>query len=623
MKTSSIILIASFVIGILIISILVIQNPPKNSVGVNIFDPNQKSHLQQYWEDAAKNSQNTIIIREQREIEMRPIITSGEIIDIEKLRDPKIEISGLKSEYAKDEPIHFEVLVIGDGSGCGGIQISIFREFKIQPPIFSQNYISICDGSGKFVATPISASINSKDGKILHLGPGKYVVDASYYQDRGSFGQREQSFQITKLHVLEETSDVVPRPDLISQKHLTVEGLNETYGVGQKIEFTVKYNGTKSKCPGYPSLHIETSDHKVIWESGTVLVLCDPDIKPAHFEKTWAIGNTPLGTPIINKTGHYTLFAEFENNIIQRDFWVNPQIVDVVISPKRLEYDGYSPTTIKVKIDYNNTVRWTNHGKTPAKIDADTAADLDFFEATNFDVHGNSFLALGKSFEFTFNKEGTFGYHGKPWQRGTVIVLPPDSVTIHLQIQRPDSQDDTDYSIKVAARKGYFVSWDNIDNKTHTITSKDLGKTFDSGLIPPDTVFTLDTSDMEHGYYQYYDKLNPELSDTIRIIDPAEFDDDALIENTKNIKEVKEFLKKYPQAFSHVDHDYYDMVSYGMINKIMDDSRSMWLRVIFDESGNVQRTSIDCGFGGMSLETPNVLEYLKTETCLEFYVNKQ
>jgi hypothetical protein len=185
MKTSSIILITSFVVGILIISVLVIM-----------YKSEPQSNMQKYWEDIAKNSQNTIIIREQKEIEIRPTVTSGEIIDIEKLNDPKIKINGLKSEYAKDEPINFEVLIVGDGSGCGSILVSVFREFEVQPPIYSQEYVSVCDGSGKYVAIPISFSINTGDGQIPYLEAGKYEVRASYYQDRGSFGEMVQEFRI-------------------------------------------------------------------------------------------------------------------------------------------------------------------------------------------------------------------------------------------------------------------------------------------------------------------------------------------------------------------------------------------------------------------------------------------
>ncbi len=44
MKTSSIILIASFAVGISILSAFVIQNPPKNSVGIDVFYP-ESQHI--------------------------------------------------------------------------------------------------------------------------------------------------------------------------------------------------------------------------------------------------------------------------------------------------------------------------------------------------------------------------------------------------------------------------------------------------------------------------------------------------------------------------------------------------------------------------------------------------
>lgn len=187
MKTSSIIIIVSFVVGIFIISVLVIQNPPKNSVGVDIFYPNQTSYVQKYWEDFAETYPNFIIIKETREIEERPFVSG----------DPRIEINGLKLEYSKDEPINFEVLVIGDGSAGASIWVSIFTEFETQPPIYSQGFVSIGDGSHlNYLAVPISFSINTDYSSIPHLDPGKYVVSALYYQDRGSFGDTKQGFII-------------------------------------------------------------------------------------------------------------------------------------------------------------------------------------------------------------------------------------------------------------------------------------------------------------------------------------------------------------------------------------------------------------------------------------------
>lgn len=186
MKKSSIVIIVSFVVGISIISVLAIQNPPKNSVGVDVFYPNQTSYVQKYWEDSARSNPNSIIIKERREIEQHTFAD-----------EPGIEINGLKLEYSKDEPINFEVLVIGDGTACAGIDVSIDSVFVAGPPIYSQGFISICDGSHlKILAVPIYFSINTENSPLPPLDSGKYVVSASYYQDRGSSGDTKQVFAI-------------------------------------------------------------------------------------------------------------------------------------------------------------------------------------------------------------------------------------------------------------------------------------------------------------------------------------------------------------------------------------------------------------------------------------------
>src|SRR3990172_3857287 len=187
MEKSSIVIIASFVVGISIISALVIMNPPTSSTGTKIFFKDEKSRQQQYWEDYAERFSNLIIIKETREVEEPPIA----------LGEPRIEIHGLKTEYSKDNPINFEVLVIGDGSGCASIWISILTEVETQPPIYSQEFFSICYVSHfKYLAIPISFSINTENSPLPPLNSGKYVVSASYYQDRGSSGDTKQEFII-------------------------------------------------------------------------------------------------------------------------------------------------------------------------------------------------------------------------------------------------------------------------------------------------------------------------------------------------------------------------------------------------------------------------------------------
>ena len=89
---------------------------------------------------------------------------------------------------------------------------------------------------------------------------------------------------------------------------------------------------------------------------------------------------------------------------------------------------AFYPQEIRVVIGYNNTVRWENRDGVPNPISADSMDDPQFWNATANDAthHNPGALILpGKSFEFTFHKPGEFSYHGKPWMRGKVTVLPP------------------------------------------------------------------------------------------------------------------------------------------------------------------------------------------------------
>lgn len=70
------------------------------------------------------------------------------------------------------------------------------REDENTPPVYSQDYISICDETEKYVGIPLYLDINSKDSQI-NLQSGKYEVFATYYQDRASFGEIKQEFTIT------------------------------------------------------------------------------------------------------------------------------------------------------------------------------------------------------------------------------------------------------------------------------------------------------------------------------------------------------------------------------------------------------------------------------------------
>lgn len=80
-------------------------------------------------------------------------------------------------------------------------------------------------------------------------------------------------------------------------------------------------------------------------------------------------------------------------------------------------------------------------------------------------------------------------------------------------------QGNPDYSPDVAVvTQGYVVEWTNADTAAHTVTSAvDVGDTFDSSLINAGEVFSLDTSNLEVGEYEYMCIVHPWMVATLVI----------------------------------------------------------------------------------------------------------
>ncbi len=92
---------------------------------------------------------------------------------------------------------------------------------------------------------------------------------------------------------------------------------------------------------------------------------------------------------------------------------------------------SFQPQTITVVIGKSNTVRWVNQDSSIHWIEPDIVGNPDF-QVTELpentpiqSLNLPNILSPGGSFEYTFAKPGTFGFHGQPWERGTVIVLTP------------------------------------------------------------------------------------------------------------------------------------------------------------------------------------------------------
>jgi plastocyanin len=102
----------------------------------------------------------------------------------------------------------------------------------------------------------------------------------------------------------------------------------------------------------------------------------------------------------------------------------------VVTIPENAQEKNFDPSVVRVVIGINNTVRWVNQDSVPSSVVADDDSDPDFYNATgnaSRNPTDQSLLLPGETFEFTFTKKGTFGYHSvpHPQMKGSVIVLPP------------------------------------------------------------------------------------------------------------------------------------------------------------------------------------------------------
>jgi len=71
--------------------------------------------------------------------------------------------------------------------------------------------------------------------------------------------------------------------------------------------------------------------------------------------------------------------------------------------------------------------------------------------------------------------------------------------------------------------QGITVEWTNADSLPHTVTSaEDFGETFDSGLMGAGDVFTLNTSNLAGGEYEYLCIVHPWMVATLVIEEPKE-----------------------------------------------------------------------------------------------------
>ncbi len=94
-----------------------------------------------------------------------------------------------------------------------------------------------------------------------------------------------------------------------------------------------------------------------------------------------------------------------------------------------------------------------------------------------------------------------------------------------IEILKDSAQEgNPDYSPdKATVTQGDTVVWTNVDIAPHTVTSaSDYGETFDSSLISEGETFTLDTTNLEIGEYEYLCIVHPWMIATLVVEAPKE-----------------------------------------------------------------------------------------------------
>ncbi len=103
--------------------------------------------------------------------------------------------------------------------------------------------------------------------------------------------------------------------------------------------------------------------------------------------------------------------------------------------------------------------------------------------------------------------------------------IEPTGSIFAIQILEGSSEEgNPDYEPGVAVvTQGYTIEWTNVDSLAHTVTSAvDYGDTFDSSIMNAGDVFTLDTTNLEIGEYEYLCIIHPWMVATLIIEESKE-----------------------------------------------------------------------------------------------------
>ncbi len=103
-------------------------------------------------------------------------------------------------------------------------------------------------------------------------------------------------------------------------------------------------------------------------------------------------------------------------------------------------------------------------------------------------------------------------------------VAPTGPIFAIQILEGSEEEGNPDYEPDVTVvTQGYAVEWTNADSVVHTVTSaEDFGETFDSSLMDAGDVFTLDTTNLAIGEYEYLCIVHPWMVATLVIEESKE-----------------------------------------------------------------------------------------------------
>ncbi len=104
---------------------------------------------------------------------------------------------------------------------------------------------------------------------------------------------------------------------IFTSKELTVEGLKDTYGVGEQINFKIEFDELLGSCT-QPHVTVENQTNQIIWESKEIAVPCSTDTTLRHGKGELEFGNPDLGYLRINQTGSYYIHIWFAKEIVEK-----------------------------------------------------------------------------------------------------------------------------------------------------------------------------------------------------------------------------------------------------------------------------------------------------------------